>query len=162
MAATGQSSVPVVPTTMLDPAPNWSRFDFFRWICTIRGLKWLSTATSRHARSVSGLMDFALIGRSSPNRKKPKNAVHEIVHNAVLSGLADETSDSLILPRRWAVIGSLMHLAVPLSALALLMPACTHFSPVMMSGVHGLGKPREICMLRSADKYDLIVCGERS
>ena len=35
IAATGQRVDPVRPTIMSDPTPNWSHFDFFRWIRNI-------------------------------------------------------------------------------------------------------------------------------
>ena len=58
IAATGQSMDPVQPTIMSDPTPNWSDFDFFRWICNIRGFSWLSTAMSPQAKQLSQAKKF--------------------------------------------------------------------------------------------------------
>ena len=56
-AATGQMSTLVTPTTMSTPAPNWSHFDFFRWIRITDGLLVELTATSPQARLVTGSLN---------------------------------------------------------------------------------------------------------
>ena len=70
-----------------------------------------------------GLNACAYSGRSSPSRKKLKNAVHAVAHTTVLLGSAEERRDPLTLPRVCSVIGSLIFGgAVPLCSLVLLIP----------------------------------------
>ena len=91
IAFTGHTLEPVAPITMSDPWPNWSHFDLLRWIWNIVGAEWLSTETSPQVIPVAGSKDVAVSGKSSPRRKKPKNAVHAMAQRAAFSGCEEDS-----------------------------------------------------------------------
>ena len=70
----------------------------------------------------------------------------------------DEVSRILLM---WAstgvVMGSLILGGVPRSSLARQMPACTLFRIGREECSLGSGRPSEICMLRTAERYDFPV-----
>lgn len=117
-------------------------------------------ATSPQERA-DGSAAWAEEGRSSPNQKKPKKAVQEIAQIMTFSGWLEDQRWSWMRDRIWMVIGKHMRVCIPLSILALLIPAWTRFRMGREDCSHGSGKPSEICMLRTADKYDLPVWGAR-
>ncbi len=71
-------------------------------------------------------------------------------------GVAEARSDLF-----QSVIGSLMRDGVPFSMRTRRMPACTLFSIGSVECSLGSGRPSEICMLRTADRYPLTVWGAR-
>ena len=80
------------PTIIMStPAPNWSHLDFFRWMQTMLGFTWLSTAISPQARLILELNAPADSGSSFPNLENPIKAVHTIAHSAILLGLVVQT-----------------------------------------------------------------------
>ena len=99
-----------------------------------------------------------------PGGKKPKNATVAIAQNARRSGSA--SGDLLISVRiclsTVTVMGIRMR-GVPLFcvARALRMPSRTLFSTGSVDSSRGQGSPRDNCMLRTADRYTLIVWGAR-
>ena len=127
-ADTGHRAQPVRPTTMFTPAPNWSHFDCFRWIFSMDGCVALSAATSPQAKSVVGLNLSTDSTRSSPRRKKPKNAVQAMAHRTTLSGSDDRDTAPWIRRSIGAVMGNLTRTAAPRASLARLIPACTRFN----------------------------------
>ena len=124
-AVTGQRTVPVRPTIISEPAPNWSHLDVLRCMRTMRGLAMLSTATSPHERSVTGWNWLAASGNNSPSRKKLKNAAQEIVHSTTLFGFEEASRTPLMRPSTDAVMGNRIMEGVPCSILERRMPACT-------------------------------------
>ena len=99
---------------------------------------WLSTAMSPQERLVAGLNLAADSGRSSPSRKKLKNAVQATTHTMHFSGLLDAIRLSPMLARMGAVMGSLLQ-REGLGCLDLATPAWTLFR--MGIGDWGLGSP---------------------
>ena len=164
IAATGHKSHPVRPNRMSAPAPNWSHLDFLRCILTKDGAELQPTATSPHERWLAAVYSASVPTSNSPRRKKPKNATVAIAQNARRSGSA--SGDLLISVRiclsTVTVMGIRMR-GVPLFcvARALRMPSSTLFSTGSVDSSRGQGSPRDNCMLRTADRYTLIVWGAR-
>ena len=113
IAATGQSSSPVRPTTTSVPAPNWSHLDLLRWTWTIVGLSLWSTATSPQVRQLASLKAPVESGSNSPSRKKPKNAVLAIAQTTCLAKSSEASRAHLIRLRRWDVMGNRTLVGVP-------------------------------------------------
>ena len=161
MAATGQSWQPECPKSTSAPEPNWSHLDLRRWNLTIVAADRSLTATSPQLRCKAGLYEVSASTSSSPSRKKPKNAAVAIAQytalsgpTAVTSGLCNRRSTVTVIGRR--VLGDL-----PPRNLSLLMPSKTRFRMGSEDWSRGGGSPRESCVLRTADKYDLMVWGAK-
>ena len=116
------------------------------------GLVWLSVATSPQERLFAGWKEDVDAGSSSPSRKKPKNAEAATAQKASLSGSADAVREARICSNMCTVMGSLMRGGEPFSILVLLIPACTCFNTGREECSLGSGSPREICMLRNAER----------
>ncbi len=123
IALTGHSRVPVLPRIIWAPLPNWSHFDFRSRTCTIDGLSLLSMAISPQDKQVAGSYAAEEGRRSSPRRKKPKNAVDAMVHKTSFSGLGEDISESCNWDKRVIVMGSRIREVAPLNILVRLMPA---------------------------------------
>ncbi len=119
----------------------------------------MSTATSPHDRSVAGTNALRDSEKSSPKRKKPKKAVHATAHITTFFGLEESNRAVFIFPSIRTVIGSLILPGVPFRSLILLIPACTLLKTGIEECSLGSGRPREICMLLRAERYDFPVCG---
>jgi len=104
-------------------------------------------------RSVTGLYEAAVEGRSSPRQKNPKNAAQEMAHNTTLSGSLLETKVSWIFSNTRIVMGSRSFGGARcLCSLSRLIPAWTRRRSGRDDCSLGSGSPREICALRSADR----------
>ncbi len=161
IAVTGQRGRPVFPKIMSAPVPNWSHFDLLRWILISVGLSLLSTATSPHMSYLTGETEACVSGSSSPSLKKPKNVVQQIAHRRSFWGWLDWFSCVRICSMTAAVMGRRRWDGGPLSALTRWIPAWILFSTGRDDCSLGSGSSRESCVLRTADRYSLIVCGAR-
>ena len=112
------------------------------------------------AKFTAGLKgSFASIS-SSPRQKTPKKAVQAMAQRTTFLGF-DEVSRILIWESTGVVMGSLILGGVSRISLAWQIPASTLFRMGREECSLGSGRPSEICILRTAKRYNIPVWGVR-
>lgn len=142
---------------MSEPCLNWSHLDFLRCIHIMRRSFWLSTASSPLARYVAGL-NVSVLSRVVPGKRTHRKFAGDGPKHYFGGFEDDDSRHWWILLRTYTVTGSLMRAGVPLSILhvAQLMPAWqTLFNAGKKDYSLGSRRPSEICILWTADRYDL-------